>query len=292
MTYPLLDRYVASAKPSAEAWRVLVGLGLIGGFYFGALLGGMSAVGALFGPQTMSWVIRNMNAANTPVGLVMLLFSFAPLLLGTMLITRLLHNRPVLSLFGVGAGRDFALVFPALVLAALLIAPLSGLDPHLAKSTSLSVMLAWLPLSLPLLFVQIASEELLFRGYVLQQIAARTRWRVLWMGIPAALFGALHYAPDMNGPVAIYVALWATAFGVLAADLTARAGNLGPALAFHLANNISAVLLVGIYGQLDGLSLYTLVINTRDPAEMAPYLAMDSLSMLVFWLLARLMLRR
>ncbi|SOB95011.1 CPBP family intramembrane glutamic endopeptidase [Rhodobacter maris] len=292
MTYQNLARFVAPAAPRSEIWRSLLGIVLIVAVYAGALVGGLALVDMLAGEFELAMVMASMARAGTPEGLALVLCSFVPLALGTLMITRFLHRRPATSLLGPGAGRDFARVFPSLLGLALLLVPLSFLDPHLGKSTPLPVLLRWLPIALPLLFVQIASEELLFRGYLLQQIAARWRHPLLWMGLPAAVFGALHYEPGANGPNAIFLALWATGFGVLAADLTARAGNLGPALAFHLANNFSAMFLVGLYGQLDGLSLYTLVVDTRDLSQMVPYLALDSASMLVFWLLARLRLRR
>ncbi|MFD2172842.1 CPBP family intramembrane glutamic endopeptidase [Rhodobacter lacus] len=292
MTYPNLAPFVAPAAPRSEIWRSLIGLALIVAFYLGALFGGLGLVGLVAGKLELAVVMAAMARAGTPEGLSMVLATFAPLALGTLLVTRVLHRRPAASLLGQGAGRDFARVFPPLLGLTLLMVPFSFLDPHLGKSTPLLVLLTWLPLALPLLFVQIASEELLFRGYLLQQIAARWRHPALWMVLPAAIFGALHYSPGENGPSAIFLGLWAMGFGILAADLTARTGNLGPALAFHFANNLSAMFLVGLYGQLDGLSLYTLVVNSHDLGQMAPYLALDSVSMLVFWLAARLRLRR
>lgn len=292
MQYPHLESFVAPARPRAEWWRSLTGIVAIAAIYWGALLGALLLVGVLAGEFELARVMLDISRAGTPEGLVMVLASFVPLALATFLVTKLWHRRPVATLFGTGAVRDFLRVLPLLALMVGLLATLATFDPHLGKSTPLPVMLAWLPLAVPLLFVQIASEELVFRGYLLQQMAARSRLRLVWMVLPAALFGALHYAPGQNGPTAILFALWATGFGCLAADLTARAGNLGPALAFHFANNVSAMFLVGLYGQLDGLSLYTLVIDSSNPAAMAPYLALDSLSMLVFWLLARLRLRR
>jgi len=111
------------------------------------------------------------------------------------------------------------------------------------------------------------------------------------MLLPSALFGMLHFSPAAFGQNAVWPVLWALIFGCLAADLTARAGNLGPALALHFTTNLSSMVLVGLYGNLDGLSLYTLVINTRDLAALGPYLAVDFASMIVAWLVARLMLR-
>lgn len=174
---------------------------------------------------------------------------------------------------------------------ALALFPLAFLDPNVGRSVPPATVLRWLPVMLPLLLVQIAAEELIFRGYLLQQLAARSRSPWVWMVAPSVLFGALHYSPAEFGPMALWPALWAMGFGCLAADLTARTGNLGAALALHFTNNLSSMILVGLYGQLDGLALYTIVINPRDPAAFGPYLAADVAAMLVAWLAARLALR-
>nr|WP_255697260.1 CPBP family intramembrane glutamic endopeptidase [Sinirhodobacter sp. WL0062] len=169
--------------------------------------------------------------------------------------------------------------------------PLSLLNPDVGAATPFAVLLRWLPVALPLLLIQVTAEEVVFRGYLLQQLGVRSARPLVWMALPSALFGVLHYAPGDFGANAIWPALWAFVFGCLAADLTARTGNLGAALAMHFATNFSSIFLVGLYGNLDGLALYTLVINNRDLASLAPYLATDFVGMLVSWLLARLMLR-
>jgi hypothetical protein len=75
------------------------------------------------------------------------------------------------------------------------------------------------------------------------------------------------------------------------ADLTARTGNLGAALAFHFANNAVALLFVGIAGNLDGLALWSLPIDLKDSDAVRPALILDFATMIVSWLLARLSLR-
>lgn len=291
MRYPRLARFTAPARPAAGLWRTALGGALIVVLSTGAVFGALGLIGALTGPLRFAQIAASMVRAGTPQGLMMVLATFAPMALAVIVVTRALHGRSAQTLFGPGATRDFIRVAKPLMALALLLWLLSLNDANVARSTPPWVLLAWLPLALPLLAVQIGAEELIFRGYLLQQLSARSRSPTLWMVLPSALFGALHYAPGQNGAAALWIALWATAFGLFAADLTARAGNLGPALAFHLTNNITAMFLVGLYGQLDGLSLFTIVINLRDMGEVAPYLAIDSLSMLTAWLLARLTLR-
>lgn len=291
MRYPRLTRLTAPARPSAELWRTMLGSAAIVVLSWAAVFGALGLIGKMVGPLRFTQIVASMLRAGTPEGLLMVLASFAPMALAAIVVTRALHGRSALTLLGPGAGRDFGRVAGPLMALGLLGWLLALADTNVGRSTPPEVLLTWLPLALPLLAVQIGAEELIFRGYLLQQLAARSRNPLLWMVLPSALFGVLHYAPGANGASALWIALWATAFGCLAADLTARAGNLGPALAFHLTNNIAAMFLIGLYGQLDGLSLFTIVINTHDMGEVAPYLAIDSLSMLTAWLMARLTLR-
>lgn len=292
MNYPRLGPFIAPALPHAEWWRSVLGFVAIAAIYLGGTWLALFAVAQMVTPMQFVSILRQIGAGNTPAGLAMVLASFIPMALGPALVVRWLHRRPARSLLGRGAMGDFRKVLGPLLGLSLLMLPLVLLNPDVGRSTPLATVLAWLPLVLPLLIVQIGAEELVFRGYLLQQLGARFRHPVIWMGLPSVLFGALHYNPADFGANAIWPALWAGLFGCLAADLTARSGNLGAALAFHLATNFAGMVLVGLYGNLDGLALYTLVINPHDGAELAPYLAADLLSMLVAWLIARLVLRR
>jgi hypothetical protein len=92
--------------------------------------------------------------------------------------------------------------------------------------------------------------------------------------------------------VTVATVFWAGCFGLVAADLTARTGNLGAAVALHFTNNISAVLMVGLAGNLGGLTLYQIHLPSGDASKTLLYLALDCLGLLVSWLLARLVLRR
>lgn len=294
--YPRLAQFAAPARPSAQIWRLLLGLAVIALLYAVALRG---AIALLLGPNpglAERALLVQMLSGSTPLGLCLTLLSFLPLLLATLFVTRSLHRRPVASLMGTASGRDILrqavqVALPLLALAGVQMA-LSLLSPDVGKATPIATVIAWAPFALAFLAVQITAEEVLFRGYLLQQLAARFHSPLIWMVLPSLLFGALHYQPDEYGPNAIWVMAWAAGFGMLAADLTARSGSLGPALGLHFATNAGSLLCVGLYGNLDGLSLYTLVIDPRDPATFAPWLAVDAVAMLVSWLIARLILRR
>lgn len=282
---------MSPARARAEYWRSALGALAIGALYFGGTWLALMLVAQLISPMEFLGILRKIASGSTPDGLIMLLSTFAPLAMAAGFVLRWLHARGFQTLFGQCWTRDFLRVLVPLLALHLALFPLAVMSPDVGRSTPLATVLAWLPVLLPFLMLQITAEEMVFRGYLLQQLGVRARHPAAWMLAPSLLFGALHYNPADFGGNAIYPALWAVIFGCLAADLTARTGNLGAALAFHFATNLAGMVLVGLYGQLDGLALYTLVINTRDSAQILPYLAIDLLSMLVSWLTARLVLR-
>ena len=72
------------------------------------------------------------------------------------------------------------------------------------RQATLAAWAARLPLALPAILVQSAAEELAFRGFLMQSLAARFRSALVWWLLPAALFGALHWNPAELGPNAAY----------------------------------------------------------------------------------------
>jgi membrane protease YdiL (CAAX protease family) len=235
---------------------------------------------------------RALFEGRTPGTALILLFCFAAWPLALALALTVVHRRGFASLLGTDLMRQFFWVFGTLVLLHTVIAMLPpwgmpGAEVNLAPG----LWLALLPISLIAVFVQVASEEVLFRGYLQQTLAARGLPPLVWIGVPALIFGLAHYDADA-GRNAMLIALWAVLFGVLMADLTARAGSLGPAIAVHMMNNALALLVLGMDGTLSGLALYTLPVGMGDEAEVRALLPLDFMYMFVSYLAARLALRR
>ena len=289
--YSGLAGFVRPAQARCEISRTLLGLVFIAAIYLVASWALLDVLAQAVAPRHLTRLLSEIASGSSPRGLVILLSSFLPLLCGVIFVTRWWHRRSAATLLGAGAWRTARAVFPSVLGAGLVCAALALFDGNVGRSTPLAIMLAWLPLSLPMLAIQISAEEVLFRGYLLQQLGARWRSRWVWMGVPSALFGLLHYDSAGFGDSAWLLVLWAFAFGCLAADLTARTGNLGAALVLHLVNNATSMFFVGFYGDLDGLALYTIVINARDAAVLVPWLLVDALTLFISWLVIRLILR-
>jgi membrane protease YdiL (CAAX protease family) len=264
------------------------------------LIFGSSAIGLLFGQvlrerAITSQLARDMLDLGTRPGLMTALFSFLFSIAVLWVVVSLIHKRELRSLIGEkqAAARDFFRVFRALIIlfAILLAVPM---PEHLTLQfhQSFGAWLPWLLPGLAVIFIQIAAEELVFRGYLQSQLAARFENPAVWILLPSILFGLMHYNPADYGSNAIWVVAWATLFGVIAADLTARSGNLGAAFALHFANNINAILIVGMQDYWDSLALLNVPYNPKDTDVIGQILLLELIMLLCLWLSARIALRR
>ena len=99
-------------------------------------------------------------------------------------------------------------------------------DP-IEMNMAVSTWLLWLPVALVAVVLQTGAEELLFRGYLQSQLAARFRSQAIWLLIPSILFGFAHFGPGLPLNAALGYVVFATLFGLMAADLTSRTGTIG-----------------------------------------------------------------
>lgn len=289
------EGYIAPARQRAQLWRLVPAALVVMAFYLAPLAGVSAYVVATLGPEVAEGIQARVVQGSLPGAMLMMLYSFAGLALGTMAAVRLVHRRSASTLFGPSAratAQSFLAVLLPILGLHLVIVALSLGDEALRPGLGFSDFLRLLPFAILGILIQSGAEELLFRGYLQQQLAARFRSPFIWMGVPSALFAAGHYLPETFGGHAIAIVLWAFIFGGLAADLTARTGNIGAALALHVANNASAILFIGLDGSLDGLALWTATVDMTGTATFALLLATDFLVLTCAWLVARIALRR
>lgn len=293
--YAAFHHLIDPARPSAEPWRLALGLLVAFVVMFGLARGVLAVLRALFGAEAYLSLVAGLESGDTPLGLLCLLGLTGAMGLGTIVVAELMHGRSTGSLFGPRA--LFRPQFLRVVLAlALLNGAVAALPPwSLAEAMEPGLpagqWLALLPLTLAALLVQTGSEELLFRGYFQSQLAARFAAPAVWLVLPSAAFAVGHYAPGVYGGNALWIALWAFVFGVAAADLTARSGTLAPAIAMHLVNNFAGVALVSLRGDLSGLALRQFPFGAGDEAQVAALLPADLAMIGLSWLAARVALR-
>jgi membrane protease YdiL (CAAX protease family) len=114
-----------------------------------------------------------------------------------------------------------------------------GLDPP-ALGTFLALFVV-IALTTPL---QAAGEEYGFRGYFSQALSCWLRWRWVVALISATLFALAHGQQDA------WLFADRFAFGLALSWLTWRTGGLEASIALHAANNIVALLVAVLYGEL------------------------------------------
>jgi len=276
------ESYVAPARASASLWKTALGLCLIGVIYAGFLV--------LFVQATYPvWNLSN----PTQIGTVVLLLSFGGMALGVVVVTIMLHKRAAITLFGhmPTVIRDFRVTALAVAMIFSLTLVFWAMEFDAVLHLSVGSWLVMLPFALAGIALQTGAEELVFRGYLQQQLAARFRSPIIWMIVPSVLFGFLHYDPDVTGVNLWWVVFATGMFGLAAADLTARTGSIGAAWGLHFANNVAALLILATKGSIPGLALYLTPYGIDDPVT-GGIIALDLAALFVTYLLARVMLRR
>ena len=292
MTYKLHERLVAPARDKSEILRLIFGLVMITMLYMVMVMLGGHMVSVIMGDAWMQ-AIATSPGLTSPGQMLTILGSFGFMIIAVCLVVILLHHRSPITLLGgfrIATAQFFKAMRNLLPYIALL-AAFAFMAEDLQPNLTLGLWLSILPLTLLFLLIQVSAEELVFRGYLQSQLAALGLHKSIWILLPAILFGLVHYDPIIMGSAAPWVVLWAIFFGVLAADLTARSGTLGPAVAFHFAINFLSIGVVGIGDYLGGLDLYVYPFSITDTSKLLAYLPLDTIGMLLAYFFVRLALR-
>ncbi|MDJ0944028.1 MAG: type II CAAX endopeptidase family protein [Kiloniellales bacterium] len=241
------------------------------------LLLGMLVAGMLLGAFDPSgieslargdWREQPLSTALFSFGFVMLPFVF--LLMAVFLANRLVHGRSPRSLLTGRArfrwSQTLSSLAVILVLALAVLAAGRLLSPEAVVFVlDPQAFLLFLPLVLILVPIQVLSEEVFFRGYLVQAIGRFfTRpWAAILL--PTLLFWGAHLN---NGPV-LQGGLWAVAvYGIMAFYLTFLAvtgDGLEHPLGVHLGINLFAFLIQGAAG--DGYRTPTVFVTEPEGYE-------------------------
>ncbi|SFR35664.1 CPBP family intramembrane glutamic endopeptidase [Litoreibacter janthinus] len=296
---PAFEAFIAPALRYPAFWRIVVaiitGLGVYMLGSAAILWFGIEPLAAIFPElEGMDAFMLLYGNGTSPGQMALILATFIPMGLAAFVMAAW-HWRGPASLFGPRAGfaRAFLLSVAILALANILFFLAEKLISPEIYEANLPFMvwakhLIW---AVPLLFIQTTSEELVFRGYCLQQLAARFRSPLIWMILPSLLFGMGHYDDTIDPILALLIVFATTLFGVVAADLTRITGNLGAAMGLHFANNFVALLLVGVPGELSGLALYHAPFTMDDTETLTQYLTLDIAILIALWVVIRRVLR-
>lgn len=272
-THPLVA-YAAPAVPGASALRTALGVCLTAGFVFLFVkVARLGMVVALLGDGVE--VARDAATVHSPLGVLLTLGAFLAVWPALWLVLPLVHKRPANTLFGPGGAIDwrhfrFALAI-ALIVGVIAWGPL--LIAHGDEVRVFPSLKAWaglLLLAAPLIFVQCAAEEMLFRGYLLQQFAARSISVIGWSIAPSILFGFAHPTPEAWLGFSWYHFF----FGLVMAAVTSRTANLGAAIGLHFGINLVNIGLIAPQELVSGLALVVVPPTVDSFAPRVAYVVM------------------
>ena len=293
------EHHFGPARGRTEIWRVLLTAGLVvTSFYLTPWF-----VAAALGDTALAAYLQG----DTPVALFAALVSFAvPAAVLCWAVARY-HDRSPWTLLGsrqdaVSVFRRVALAVLAVLLLIELLPPWPIGDEYDVTRRPIALWALALPFAAIATAIQSGAEELFYRGYLQQQLAALSSRRIIWMGLPSLLFALSH---SWNTPgsldAAVYV-VWTFLFGLACADLTARSGSIIPAWALHFANNMMAFCLYGEEGGWStGFALFLFAEDIwtdtylSDPGAFIIgiyYVLFNLPFVLIMWLAVRTVLRR
>jgi membrane protease YdiL (CAAX protease family) len=288
---------LASALRQTAYWRIGVVLG--GAFLVAAVLTPL-AIALIGGIAPELSAIRRIGSAieigATQGGLFIVLASFVLLLGATVVFAKRVSDRSLRDITGPASLlRDHLAVtlkWMAGLTVVMVFVPAPYPPNDLQQQMPSLVWLAWLPLGLIGLAIQVTAEEMFFRGYLQTQLIGATKSYAKGMILAALLFGIGHISNDVDGVAALFPVIWATMFGLVVGDLTARSGTLGPAIAVHFVNNMMAMFIAPVGGQMSGFGLWTRDIDLTSAYSDPTLICFEGLILLITWLTARIALKR
>ncbi len=270
------EAFVAPAKTQRSGWYLVLGLCLIVLFYFEFTFLIILVVSLFLGESIgFADTMMMLAKADTPILVMLTLSTFLGMAGAVTLTATVLRDRSPVSLIGHGA------IFRNMLIAGAVLAAIAGIGTffslrfyEMVPNLPFWDWMKWMPLALPLLFVQISAEELIFRGYLQQELGARYSSPLIWILVPSLVFGALHWDTETFGDNAILIVIGTTLFGIFAADVTARTGNIGAAIGLHFTNNFFALFITSMQGDMTGMSLYLTPFDASNQ---------DAVRTLLFW---------
>ena len=238
-----------------EWWRYLLGIIIILFFWF--IVGGIVAVILLVVPlvnqglsslELSQQIEASLRKPSIQTYLIVNI-QFIFFLLGIFLSMKWLHQRRFLTLVGADAKIRWQRFFQGFGVWFLIQLILFGvgfiLEPDnlefAFKPVQWLILLACAVILTP---IQTSTEELFFRGYILQGLGLITRQPLILMMINGFLFMLPHLANPEVQRGFLWMALYYFAFGVFCTLLTLKDNRLELAFGIHAANNLFVILFV------------------------------------------------
>jgi uncharacterized protein len=240
---PQTSRYLDLGRQGKNQWwRYLAGIAIIATFWIG--------LGVL--PYALLASVHDFGRLADYVAVNL---SIVMMLAGLALAMRVLHRRPMMSLIAPGKAIAWRRIAQGaalwIVLALVSVAVEHVLYPDRYQVTfDAGRFFIFAALALVLTPIQTTTEELVFRGYIMQGLATVVRPPAAVALVSAAVFTVPHLLnPEMQyGPVLLAVSYFT--IGLLLAAVTLRDGRLELAIGMHAANNLMLVLVANYEGSV------------------------------------------
>lgn len=297
MRYSAYADMVASALRQRAYWRIAVVL--FSTFLVVSLINplAMGLIGTI-APELSAIKVTpaGLEIGTSQGGLFIVFASFALLIVATIMFAKIFAKRSLRDLTGpvLRLRRQFVVTIKWMLglTVVLMLVPAPHASMELQNQMALGLWLTWLPLGLVGLAIQVTAEELFFRGYLQTQLVGATGSYAKGMILSALVFGLGHISADVEGVSALFPVIWATLFGLVAGDLTARSGTLGPAIAVHFINNMTLIFIAPVAGVLSGFGLWTRELDLNAAFSDPVLICFEGLFLLITWLTARIALKR
>ncbi|OUS00839.1 hypothetical protein A9Q86_08790 [Flavobacteriales bacterium 33_180_T64] len=240
--------YIQQAyKGENEAWKVFITLLIVSGIFIVNLIFYVFFADGIDVVEEQKKMLELIPSKN--FWLAVNLFPFAILLGLLFLFVKYLHKRSLKSLTTAREKIDWSRAFFSFGLIVVITLGLFAYgyysDPSLIEWQFDPLKFTILVIISLLLFpLQIALEEYLFRGYLMQQVGILVKNKWFPLILTSVLFGMLHAAnPEVveMGPV---IMIFYIGTGLLLGIMTLMDDGLELALGFHFGNNLLAALLV------------------------------------------------
>ncbi len=237
-------------------------------------------------PATLLETTGNLAGVDALLNYVIILSTFLPFFLATLLAVRFIHARPLRTLVTAAEGIRWKRLFSGFGLWFLLSALISVVEALLypGRYELTLELFKLIPIAIATLILipfQTSAEELFFRGYLIQWIGLKLPNR-LALGLISGLLFALPHIPNPEVRVNFWLVMgFYFLFGFFAAWVTLKDNGLELALGMHAANNIYTSIFANYaHSALPTPALFT--VNVLDPVY---GLVSPAVAMLVFYLI-------
>ena len=159
-----------------------------------------------------------------------------------------IHKLPLLAVFTSRNAFDWKRFFIAFSWWSLMVLAVTGIELLLHKNFQLvfnaQKFFTLCLLSIILLPLQTSSEELVFRGYILQGIKKRTGSILSSILISGCMFGMMHISNPEIAKIGYHILIYYIIVGVMLGAIVYYDSGLELSLGFHAANNLITALLI------------------------------------------------